>query len=148
MRWVITTLILLTFISNTQAKPKKYKYTDYQGRVTKIVDGDTVKAEAFLTDHLVWKTTVRLRGIDTPEIRGKCPAEKRMAKAAKAYLNSFLKVGDPIELRRVRKGKYAGRIIASLYYKDKSRWVNVSQKLLNAGYGRAYYGGKRKGWCW
>jgi endonuclease YncB( thermonuclease family) len=147
LRWVITTLILLTFISQTHAKPKKYKYTNYQGRVTKIVDGDTVKAVAFLSPYIDWKTTVRLRGIDTPEIRGKCPAEKRMAKAAKAYLNSFLKVGDAIELRRVRKGKYAGRIIASLYYKENQRWVNVSKKLLNAGYGRPYNGGKRKGWC-
>ena len=36
------------------------------------------------------KISARIRGIDTPEIRGKCAAEKRKAKAARDYLRALL----------------------------------------------------------
>ncbi len=47
------------------------------------------------------KISVRIRGIDTPEIRGKCEAEKRKAKAARDYLRNLLRKveGGDVPLR-------------------------------------------------
>ena len=146
MRWALTSFLLL-LISTTPLSAKNPQYKDYYGRVTTVIDGDTIKADAYLTKHLVWKPSVRLRGIDAPELRGKCAEEKRRARAARDYLRSILSIGDEIWLRRVKVGKYAGRVIASVYYKSGKRWVNLSKQLLTAKHGRKYHGGKRKGWC-
>ena len=50
------------------------------------------------------KIGVRIRGIDTPEIRGKCAAEKRKAKAARDYLRALLKAASRIDLVDVKRG--------------------------------------------
>ena len=65
-----------------------------------------------INDQIGDKISVCLDGIDTPEIRGKCPNEKQLAKKAKDRVNQILKAAGNIELRHIRRGKYF-RIIAT-----------------------------------
>ena len=53
----------------------------YRAEVLHVIDGDSFRVKAGIwLDHLV-ETNIRLRGIDTPELRGaKCAAEKQQAK--------------------------------------------------------------------
>jgi len=46
-------------------------------KVIKVYDGDTFTVEAYPWPSLEAKTSVRVNGVDTPEIRGKCEAEKQ-----------------------------------------------------------------------
>ncbi|WAP70646.1 hypothetical protein [Jiella pelagia] len=63
--------------------------------VVKVRDGDTVEVEAFVWPMQSVHVAVRLRGIDAPEKRGKCEAEKAAAARATARLT---------EPRRRRRG--------------------------------------------
>ena len=88
------------------------------------------------------KIGVRIRGIDTPEIRGKCAVEKRKAKTARDYLRRLLKSASRIDLVDVKRGKYF-RIIATIM----ADGVDVVPLMIEKGLGRLYQGGKRRGWC-
>ncbi len=86
------------------------------------------------------KISVRIRGIDTPEIRGKCEAEKRKAKAARDFLRNLLRNASRIDLADVERGKYF-RIVAIV----EADGVDVVPLMIEQGLGRPYHGGRRAG---
>ncbi|MDA8712694.1 thermonuclease family protein [Alphaproteobacteria bacterium] len=94
-------------------------------------------------DHLV-ETNIRVRGIDTPEIkRAKCKGEKAKGKAAKKKLAAWL--ADGVILYKVEYDKYGGRVLADVYTSD---FKNVSLLMVDGGFARFYDGrGPRGGWC-
>jgi micrococcal nuclease len=47
--------------------------------VVRVLDGDTIEISAQVWLGLRLTSHVRIRGIDTPEIRGECASEKLMA---------------------------------------------------------------------
>ena len=51
-------------------------------RVVSCYDGDTCTVDRYV---LPGRNRVRLRNADTPEIEGKCAAEKRLAQRARAF---------------------------------------------------------------
>ena len=107
--------------------------------VISITDGDTFKARISVWDGIEVVTAVRLRGIDTPEIKGKCPAEKAAALAAKARLTELL--NGQVQLLHVEPDKYAGRVDADVLVDGKS----VAAVLVAEGLARPYTGGARQG---
>lgn len=107
-----------------------------------IIDGDTIKVTLPGIHPLFGeRLSVRIRGIDTPEIRGKCEVEKTKAKKARDYLRKLLK-GAVIQLIDVERGKYF-RIVATV----KANGLDVAAALIQRGLGRPYDGGKRLTWC-
>ena len=111
-------------------------------RVLSVYDGDTVKVEAAMWPGLTWTGSVRVEGVDTPEIRGKCEGEKRKAVAARDFVRES--VGGRITLVNVKRGKYAGRVVARIRLVDGS---DLTELLIQAKHGRPYDGGRRQGWC-
>ncbi|MCY4489224.1 MAG: thermonuclease family protein [Deltaproteobacteria bacterium] len=111
-------------------------------RVLSVYDGDTVKVEADMWPGLTWKGSVRVEGVDTPELRGKCDGEKRKARAARDFVRE--RVGKRVTLMDVKKGKYAGRVVARIRLADGT---DLTELLIRARHGRAYDGGRRRGWC-
>ncbi len=111
-------------------------------RVLSVYDGDTVKVEAAMWPGLTWTGSVRVRGVDTPELRGKCDGEKRKAVAARAFVRE--RVGERVTLVNVTKGKYAGRVVARIRLADGT---DLTELLIQARHGRRYDGGRRRGWC-
>ena len=111
--------------------------------LVRVVDGDTVEVLARIwPDHYV-ETLVRLAGIDTPELRGRCPEETAMALRAKARLAALL-AGQRLQLIDVRYGKYAGRVVARVLTEDGR---DVAKILLAENLARPYDGGRRAPWC-
>ena len=109
--------------------------------VLSVYDGDTITVEARIWPGMTWKGRVRVRGVDTPEIRGKCAAEKAAAIAARDFVRDA--VGDAVILAGVEHGKYAGRVVADVVLADGR---NLAAVLIAAGYA-PYEGGRRRGWC-
>ncbi len=110
-------------------------------RVVSVYDGDTLTVDAEPWPGLTARTSVRVAGVDTPEIRGKCQSEKDLAVRARDFVRGT--VGAQVQLTNVRLGKYAGRVVADV-------WVNeqkLSDLLIAENLGRPYHGGRRKGWC-
>ena len=56
---------------------------------------------------------VRVRGVDTPEVRGKCASEKARARQARDYVKALLGTARQIELRDTERGKYF-RLVADV----------------------------------
>ena len=110
------------------------------GKVIKVYDGDTITIAAKLpnTNGPVYRFSVRLDGIDTPEIRGKSVAERELAKQARDVLHELI-YGKVVELRNVANEKY-GRILADVYIGD----TNVNQWLVSENFAVLYDGGKKQ----
>lgn len=110
------------------------------GKVVKIYDGDTITIAAKLpnTDGPIYRFSVRLNGIDTPEVKGKSVAERDLAKQAKGALHELL-YGKIVELRNVANEKY-GRILADVYLGD----VHVNQWMITENFAVSYGGGKKQ----
>jgi endonuclease YncB( thermonuclease family) len=111
--------------------------------VVEVVDGDTIAVRARIWLGQELDTRVRLAGIDTPELHGKCARERRLAAAARDFLKARLAV-RPVTLSDVQLGKYAGRVVARVTTADGE---DVAAALIAAGLARAYDGGARSGWC-
>ena len=88
------------------------------------------------------KISIRLAGIDTPEIRGKCPKEKNLAKEAKAFVNRVLGSASRIRLLNVRRGKYFS-IVAEI----EADGGLLGGELMRRGLAFPYEGGIKKSWC-
>lgn len=87
---------------------------------------------------------IRLAGIDTPEIRGKCLQEKRLAIKARDYLNYTLKKANSliIDIDNNNKLDSLGRYLAVLYVDD----ININNIMLARGYARVEQRGYHN-WC-
>ena len=81
-------------------------------------------------------------GVDAPEMRGKCEAEKILARQAKQHTVELLRSAKVIELTNMQRGKYF-RILANVIIDGES----LADSLLKNGLARRYDGGKRGGWC-
>ena len=112
--------------------------------VTSIYDGDTFRANIpdyppIIGQHM----GIRINGVDTPEMRGKCEQENVLARKAKQYTVTMLRSAKTIELRNMQRGKYF-RIVAEVYADGQS----VGDGLVREGLAVVYDGGKKvKDWC-
>lgn len=114
--------------------------------VEAVIDGDTLRVRAAIWPGHEVIVNVRAAGIDTPEIRHpKCDRERRDGLRAKAFVVEQID-GEPVFLRDIRNGKYAGRVVADVILADGR---NLALALIrDAGLGVPYGGGKRAGaWC-
>lgn len=111
--------------------------------VTDVLDGDTLamRIQIWIGQEVV--TDVRIAGIDTPELRGNCAAERQKAIEAKEALRRLLRNNRAV-LSDIKLEKYAGRVLATVRATDGTV---VADHLIKAGLARPYDGGKRGGWC-
>lgn len=107
-------------------------------------DGDTFSAGVMLDTDVEITVRVRLINIDTPEINGKCTAEKVMAQSARDLLVTIIPRGTVVDLQNIKDDKYLGRINANVILPDGR---DVGQIMIDSGLARPYSGGKRQPWC-
>ncbi len=112
-------------------------------RVIRVIDGDTLLARARIWLGQQVETRVRVAGIDTPEMRGKCPEERDLARRAQNLVETTLGDGEVL-LRDIHFGKFAGRVVARVEATDGT---DIADILIRAGLGRVYRGGKPLPWC-
>ena len=82
--------------------PKLGDPTDFSYRinkVTKVVDGDTIDVIIDMGFDIMYKSRVRLFGIDTPESRTRNKDEKVRGLLAKKYLQEALKAGKTMSIK-------------------------------------------------
>jgi micrococcal nuclease len=113
------------------------------GEVTQVLDGDTLAVNIQVWIGQKVETSLRIDGIDAPEIKGKCERERAMAAAARAELARLVADGQ-VRIYDVRLEKYAGRVLAKAETTDG---INIAQHLLDKGFVRPYHGEKRQPWC-
>jgi len=140
MRWMAAAVLCFSCFSTVVAK------TAVTALVTGAYDGDTLSVEAGIWPDLTWEGSVRILGVDTPEIRGACEIEKALAVAARDYIRDLL-LDESVILADVQNDKYGGRVLANVYIWQDDELARVSDLLIANGHAREYHGGTREGWC-
>ena len=106
-------------------------------------DGDTCYVLAPSLPEPLQKMSVRILGIDTPEIRAECEEEKKLAYEGREFANRMFKEAEKIEFANLDWDKYGGRVLADVYINGKL----YSDEIINAGLARPYDGGTKTSWC-
>lgn len=108
-------------------------------------DADTITFEIPNIHPLLGKNiSVRVLGVDTPELRTKDQCEKNLSKIAKTSVAKLLKNAKKIDLVNIKRGKYF-RIVADVQIDGKS----LTSMLLEQKLAYSYDGGTKKkmDWC-
>lgn len=108
-------------------------------------DADTITFDIPNVHPLIGKNiSIRVRHVDTPEIKGKLPCEKDAARTAKKLIENILKNAKRIDLENADKDKYF-RILADVIVDGKS----LKDTLLKNNLAYAYEGKTKQkiNWC-
>lgn len=119
-----------------------FTFPIHGGRVIKVYDADTITIASKLPydDSPMYRLSVRLNGIDTPEIKGKniSDEEKNAAIIARDFVTN-LTLNKFVKLENVHSEKY-GRILADVYIDN----IHLNDLLLKERYAVPYGGGTKK----
>ena len=112
------------------------------GRVIKVYDADTITIASKLPYDAspMYRLSVRLNGIDTPEIKGKgvSDEEKESAKVARDFVSNLV-FNKFVRLENIQSEKY-GRILADVFVGD----IHINELLIKERYAVKYDGGTKK----
>jgi micrococcal nuclease len=142
LTFLLAFTVLINFSTTVSAKQK---FGDYEGAIyVRNYDGDTITFNLPGLHPIIGKKiNIRVNGIDTPEIKGKCKKEKYEAQQARDMVADILKSAEKITLRNMKRGKYF-RIAADVIIDGE----NLADVLIEAGMAIKYNGGKKTHkWC-
>ena len=139
-KYIVVILSIFIFSTFSYASSKETYGNIVISRLVNVYDGDTFKVDIDSYPPIIGKNiSIRVYGIDTPEIRG--TRTRDLADLAKATAKAMLESAQVIELRNMRRGKYF-RIIADVWIDGK----NLGDLLIQKGRAKPYFGGKRAKW--
>jgi len=111
---------------------------EYSCTVDRVVDGDTIDVVLDLGFDIMFKSRVRLYGIDTPESRTRDKDEKVRGKMAGSFLKRAVKNGTKVVIQTKLKdsrGKF-GRVLGNVVVDG----VNINQSMIDNYHAAAYFG--------
>jgi len=148
----IETNIESNFLNNNNNNNNKLNYTFLWenskpfippitgGIVIKVYDGDTITIATSLPDSKnldIYRFSVRLRGIDAPEMKSTSEKEKELASKSQIALSNLI-LGKSIELKNVGVEKY-GRVLADVYFQN----IHINNWMLENKLAVPYFGKKK-----
>ncbi len=138
------TLLTLALVAGAAAADGKERLAGpFVATVKEVIDGDTLAVVVPVWLGVALTTSVRLRGIDAPELRGACQREKDLALAAKQLLAR--EATAQVTLRNIEGDKFYGRVDADVTTVPDG--LSLSDAMLASGLARPYDGKKRGDWC-
>jgi endonuclease YncB( thermonuclease family) len=117
----------MLLLSTTPALAQTSQPTTWEGKVTRVVDGDTVEVTRPAAKGCLTLQKIRIRGIDAPE------KAQAYGKSAARFTAAFL-FNHKVVVKIKEKDRY-GRWVADLC-RGKSKYRCLSYQLV------------RKGWAW
>ncbi len=136
-------ILLLASTSSFVAQAAPQYGTVTVSKVINVYDGDTFRVNIDSLPPIVGKNIpIRVNGVDTPEIRGKCQYEKDLALEARDFVRSKLANAKEIKLTNLQRGKYF-RVVANVLVDG----VSLERELLDNKLAYEYSGGKKLSWC-
>jgi len=138
------TVVVLCWLTPHPTIPPQQDPDTLTVTVVKVIDGDTIKVNIPGWPATVGEAIpVRIRYIDTPELRGKCTGEKIMAVEAKETVKRLIASTSVITLENVSRGKYF-RLVADVRLDGD----NLATTLLDMGLAVIDTGkGSKFNWC-
>jgi endonuclease YncB( thermonuclease family) len=112
-------------------------------KIDRIYDGDTFFAHVRGHNPIDKKPTgIRIRGIDTPEMKDSRPAVKKKAEKAKALVEAEIRKARKIHLYNVSTADKYGRMLATVFCDRK----DLAKMLLEQKLAKPYDGGTKTKW--
>lgn len=110
------------------------------GQVIKVYDGDTITIATRLPykDSPLYRFPIRLKGIDSAEIKSKNVIEKNNAMIARDVLSELI-LHKTVIIKNIENEKY-GRILADVYLGE----ICVNDWMIEKGYAVKYDGGTKQ----
>ena len=111
-----------------------------KGIVVKVYDGDTITIVSKLpySNSPLYRFSVRLNGIDCPEIKGDTADEKKCAEIARLEVSNLV-LNKIITLENLKNEKY-GRILADVYIDN----LHINKHMIDKRLAVAYDGKAKK----
>ena len=119
---------------NRLGDPTDFSYR--VNKVTKVVDGDTIDVVIDLGFDIMYKSRVRLFGIDTPESRTRDKVEKKYGLLAKQFLKDHLKGKIVIKTHKDNETGKFGRILGEIFVDG----ININELMCKKGHAVEYHG--------
>jgi micrococcal nuclease len=138
---MIKYIVPLIFFTFPAVADSWFEMREFRSRL--CYDGDTCYITAKTFPEPLQKMSIRILGIDTPEIKGECTEEKELALKGRELANELFKAAKTIRLENLKWDKYGGRVLADVYLDEEL----YSKKLIDAGLARPYDGGTKESWC-
>ena len=125
-------LLLTGCVTHPQTQDKLYPDVKVS-RLLRVIDGDTFACDIDEHSAIAGKNiSIRLRGINTPELRSRNPEERKSANLEKQRLSDLLNNARVIELRNIDRDKYF-RIDADVYIDGEPLLPKLNQQYLTGG---------------
>lgn len=112
--------------------------------VVRVYDGDTFFVDIPSLHPIIGVDMgIRLRGANTPEIRGRCDAERALAIVARDFVRMLIEDAERVDLIEIERGKFF-RIVATVLIDG----VDLAELLIEAALAVPDDGsGQRGDWC-
>lgn len=110
----------------------------YRAKVVRVIDGDSCVLTLDLGCHVTITRSVRLLGIDTPEVVG---TTREAGIAAREYARTWVADGRLVVETRLDANDKYGRLLATIYRTGDGACLN--QDLISSGHAVPYDGGAR-----
>ena len=156
MRESVMPLLLLMMLLVVSCTPETgevdalgYSNTFRRVRFVDNYDGDTMTVNiSRMPPVFGFKIPVRIKHIDTAEMKGKTDCEKFMAQAARERVRYLVDKALRIDLERAERGSFF-RILADVRLLSMRENYLLASRLLREGYAVPYEGGSKPDtdWC-
>lgn len=115
------------------AHPSDFPGGTFRAVCRHVIDGDTLDVLLDLGFSVYVYQTLRVAGIDTPEIRSRDAAEKAKGFAAKARTRELVE-GKPVLVRSCPDPQTFGRYVADVSYHEGGTWQDLGETLKREGH--------------
>ena len=143
--WATMIILVILYFMQQQGKPAAKTGPVDENQVfdnvsvASVYDGDTFKINLNCSLSVYCeKVPVRVRGVDTAEIKGKTEREKKKAQEAKAFTKEFL-AQAPVKLSNCGRDKYF-RLLCDV---TNGQGKDLAKELISRDLGYAYQGGTK-----
>lgn len=137
---IISKELVIEQLKNIEYKDTKIFYNNIiYCKCVKVYDGDTITIATMVNHNTilpnVYRFSIRLNGIDAPEIKSDTINEKKYAINSRDMLSNKI-LGKIIRLEIIEKPEKWGRILANVFLDDE----NICQWLLDNKLAIPYFG--------
>lgn len=113
-----------------------YPLYHYRASLVRVIDGDTIVVKISLGFHVSIDVTVRIAGIDAPEMTG---AERPAGEAAAAWLRRLLAERPALYVRTHKDARSFARWVADVAVArdgEEGELDDVAELMIGAGHAR------------
>lgn len=147
-RSLVLPIVLTAFLANAlyveamEARRTRYFVAGpVEADLISVVDGDTLMVSARPWPQQIISVMVRIRGIDTPEMKSGCEISRQLARKARGVLaDALAQSGARLTLSAIDGDKYFGRVVADVGLGDGR---DAATLMLATGLARPYDGGRK-----